>query len=126
MAETTQASNPEDSILTTIKKLLGISSEDTSFDQDIIISINSAFASLNQIGVKHASTKDTDDGYSISDATAKWSDFTTDKKLNFIQQYIYLKVRLVFDPPTNSSLIQSINNSIKELEYRLYTQTGGY
>ena len=104
-----------DSILTSIKKLLGIEEEYTQFDTDIVMHINTVFTILTQVGV--GPTK----GFSIKDKTAVWSDFTegvTD--LNSIQTYIFLKVKLLFDPPTSSAVIESMNRSISELEWRLF------
>lgn len=104
-----------DSILTSIKKLLGISEEYTSFDQDIIMHINSVFSILTQqFGVGPSS------GFSIEDDSVTWSDFIEDRtKFELIKTYIYMKVRLVFDPPTNSVVMESIKNTISELEWRI-------
>lgn len=103
-----------DSILDTIKKLLGISPLDESFDPDIITHINSAFSALQQIGVGPV------EGFMIEDKTAVWSDFLgAENTLNSVKTYMYLKVRLVFDPPQNSFLVTSMENQIKELEWRL-------
>lgn len=105
----------QDSILGEIKKMLGISEDDTSYDTDIIIHINSVFMILNQLGLGPNSC------FSISDKTSTWSEFN-ENSLDFyapIKTYVYLRVKLVFDPPTNSFLLQSINDEIKELEYRL-------
>ena len=105
----------EESILTSIKKLLGLNKDDKSFDTDIIIHINSAFATLNQLGVGKKA------GFSISDDSATWeSIFGNNVTLNgFIKTYVYLKIRLVFDPPTNSSVVESIKQSINEYEWRI-------
>lgn len=106
-----------DSILTSIKKLIGIVEEDTSFDTDIIMHINSAFFNLNQIGVGP------EEGYSISDSTSKWVDYLSNRKdLEGVKTFIYLKVRLNFDPPQLGSLLDSIKDQIKELEWRLNIQ----
>lgn len=104
-----------DSILTSIKKLLGIAKEDTSFDHDIIMHINSVLMILTQVGVGPS------DGFVIEDESALWSDFTQDyKKLIAIKSYVYLKVRLLFDSTTlSSTVIESINRQIEELEWRL-------
>lgn len=104
----------EESILTSIKKLLGIPEEYTNFDVDVIIHINSALAILNQLGVGPS------DGFSITDQTAKWSDFLSDsRKLETVKTYVYMKVRLIFDPPTSSAVIDSMNRLISELEWRI-------
>lgn len=103
-----------DSILTSIKKLLGITEEYEHFDQDIIIHINSVFMILNQLGVGPSN------GFSITDKTAVWSDFVSEgTNLESVKSYIYLKVRLLFDPPTTSAVMESMNRMISELEFRL-------
>ena len=103
-----------ESILTSIKKLLGITEEYDQFDPDIIMHINSVFMILTQLGVGPA------EGFSIEDDTSVWSDFIQDiKKLESVKTYIYLKVKLLFDPPLSSAVIDSTNRLINELEWRL-------
>lgn len=102
-----------DSILTSIKKLLGISSDYTHFDEDLIIQINSAFSALTQLGVGPI------EGFEITDATSTWSEFIDDPRLNFAKTYIQIKVKLAFDPPTSSALIESYNRQLDELTWRL-------
>lgn len=103
-----------DSILTSIKKLLGIDEEYEQFDSDLIMHINSVFSVLMQLGVGPAN------GFSIEDGSATWNSFISDNtKIEMVKSYVYLKVRLLFDPPTGSALIESINNQIKEFEWRL-------
>ena len=103
-----------ESILTSIKKMLGITSEYQHFDPDIIMHINTVLMILTQIGVGPES------GFSIQDDSSKWTDFVSDiNKIEAIKSYIYLKVRLLFDPPTSSSTIEAINSLISELEWRL-------
>ena len=103
-----------ESILISIKKLLGITEEYDQFDPDIIMHINSVFMILTQLGVGPA------EGFSIEDDTAVWTDFIQDiKKLESVKTYIYLKVKLVFDPPLSSAVIESMNRLINELEWRL-------
>ena len=103
-----------ESILTSIKKPLGYEAETTAFDDDIIMHINSVFADLAQIGVGPK------EGFSISDANTTWRDYTDDDPLLAnVKQYVYLKVRLVFDPPTNSSVLASYEKTIERLEWRL-------
>lgn len=103
-----------DSILASIKKLLGIQAEYTQFDADIIMHINSAFSILAQIGAGPSA------GFSIKDASAVWSDFLSDMTdLELIKTYIYQRVRLYFDPPSGSPAIDAINRSISELEWRI-------
>lgn len=104
----------EDSILTGTKKNLGIVESYTAFDHDITTHINSTFSHLNQLGIGP------DDGFEIEDAEAKWEELGVEKKVeSMIRTYVYLKVRMLFDPPTMSFLIESMNNQIKEHEHRL-------
>ena len=105
----------DDSILTSTKKILGVDETYTVFDLDIMTHINSAFSTLNQLGIGPV------DGFMIEDATAVWSDFlgTNSPKLNAVKTYGYLRVRMLFDPPTTSYLINALNEQIKELEWRL-------
>ena len=103
-----------DSILTSIKKLLGIADEYTTFDTDLIIHINSVFMILTQLGVGPAK------GFSIEDKYSEWSDFIPDsEKCNLVKSYMLLKVKLLFDPPLSSAVIESINRQITEFEFRL-------
>ena len=105
-----------DSILTSIKKLLGIAEDYPHFDSDLIMHINTVFMILHQMGVGTA------EPFSIEDDTATWQDFLEDKKdLAAVKNYIALKVRLTFDPPTSSSHLQAINDAISEYEWRLYS-----
>lgn len=106
-----------DSILTSIKQLLGIDEIYTHFDPDIIMGINSVLLSVNQFGIGP------DTGFMISDKTAIWSDLLgTRKDCEAVKTYIYLKVRLMFDPPTSGFVIDAINRQITELEWRLTNQ----
>lgn len=104
-----------DSILTSIKEMLGIAEDYEFFDNVIIMHINSALAILtNQLGIGPK------DGFTIQDKNSTWQDFIgTDFRLELIKTYVYQKVRLWFDPPLNSSVIASIDQSIKELEWRI-------
>lgn len=105
------------SILTDTKKILGIAEEYTAFDQDIITHINSVFVILNGLGVGP------EEGFDISDKTAVWTDFLgDDKRLNSVKSYVYLRVRLLFDPPQTSFHISALENQYKELEWRLSIQ----
>ena len=103
-----------DSILTSIKKLLGIDEEYSQFDSDIIMHINTVFLNLTQLGVGP------EEGFLIEDDAATWDDFIGDSsQLQAVKTYVYLKVKLLFDPPLSSSVIESINRIISELEWRL-------
>lgn len=105
----------EESILISIKKLLGISEEYTQFDDDIIMHINTVFLNLNQLGVGPKT------GFFIKDDAAEWDEFIGDNnaQLQAVKSYMYLKVKLLFDPPLSSSVIESMNRMIAELEFRL-------
>ena len=103
-----------ESILTSIKKLLGITEEYNHFDADLIIHINSTFMVLTQLGVGPS------DGFSISDKSATWDSFVKDPKTyEAVKSYVYLKVKLLFDPPTSSAAMESITRMIDEFEWRL-------
>lgn len=103
-----------ESILTSIKKLLGPSAEYEYFDPDIIMHINSALMVLTQIGVGPA------EGFVIEDETSLWTDFLPDgKNLEAVKTYIYLKVKIVFDPPLNAAVLESYKQTITEYESRL-------
>lgn len=103
-----------ESILTSIKKLLGIEDEYTQFDSDLIMHINTVFLNLTQLGVGPS------EGFMIEDDAAIWEDFIGDStQLQAVKTYVYLKVKLLFDPPLSSSVIDSINRMISELEWRL-------
>lgn len=103
-----------DSILTSIKKLLGMDADYTAFDTDVIIHINTALAILCQLGVGP------DKGFRISDDSATWQDFVgEDTRLDDVKDYVYLKVKLLFDPPSSSAAIQSTESLISEIEWRL-------
>ena len=103
-----------DSILTSIKKLLGIPKEYEHYDPDIIMHINSVFMILTQMGVGPSK------GFTIEDDTTDWVDFVKDTtQIEAIKSYMHLKVKLLFDPPLNSAVIESMNRSIAEFEWRL-------
>lgn len=103
-----------ESILTSIKKMLGIAEDYTHFDPDIIMHINTVFMVLNQLGVGPAKC------FVIEDDTSTWSDFIPrDQDVEAVKSYIYLRVRLLFDPPASSTVMQSIKQAIDEYEWRL-------
>lgn len=106
-----------ESILTSTKKILGLAEDYTVFDNDIIFHINTAFATLYQIGIGP------NEGFMIEDATALWGDFVgTDQRLAMVKTYVYLRVRLLFDPPSTSFHIQAIQDEIRQQEWRLNVQ----
>ena len=105
-----------ESILTSIKKLLGIEEDYEHFDSEIVAHINSVFMILNQLGVGPS------EGFVIEDETAYWTDFLPDTdlvRLSAVKSYVHLKVKLLFDPPSSSAVIESTNRLINELEWRL-------
>lgn len=107
-----------DSILTSIKKLLGITEEYTHFDTDITMNINAVLAILTQMGVGPSS------GFAILDKTSTWEDFVgTDYNFSLLQSYVHLKVKLMFDPPATGPLTQSIERLVSEFEFRLFVNS---
>lgn len=105
-----------ESILISIKKLLGIDKDYTHFDADLIMHINSVFSILTQMGVGPP------DGFSITGIEKTWSDFIKNDtdRFSLVKSYVYLKVKLLFDPPLGSAVIESINRQISEFEWRLF------
>jgi hypothetical protein len=102
------------SILNSIKKMLGVSEDYTVFDTDIILHINSVLSTLTQLGIGPEA------GYSIENANATWDAFIgDDPRLNSVKSYVYLRVRLLFDPPSTSYLIEAYKEQIREHEWRL-------
>lgn len=105
-----------ESILNTVKKMIGFDADYEAFDTDIIISINAAFSTLRQLGVGP------EGGFRIADADAVWSDFTDDGYvIDMVKQYLYLKVKNVFDPPASATIMDAYDKTIKELEWRMNT-----
>ena len=104
----------DDSILNNVKKILGIAPDYDAFDTDIIIHINAVFSTLNQLGLGPA------EGFMIEDDGAVWEDFLLgDPRLNAVKTYVYLRVRVLFDPPTTGFVLTALQEQIKELEWRL-------
>ena len=104
----------EESILKSTKKILGLDEGYTAFDLDVITHINAAFSILNQLGVGPV------EGFMISDEVTVWGDYDVpDNQLHLVKTYVFLKVRLLFDPPATSYLIEATTNQIKEYEWRL-------
>lgn len=103
-----------ESILTSIKKLLGIEEGYEHFDNDIIMHINSVLSTLTQLGVGPS------EGFSIQDKNSTWTEFLKDdKNLDSVRSFIYLKVRLLFDPPSSAAVIESMNRQASEFEWRI-------
>ena len=107
----------DDSILDSIKKILGMPPAYDAFDTDLVIHINSVFGILAQLGVGP------EGGFSISDNTTLWKSYLGDSKdLEMVKSYIALKVRLVFDPPTTGAVMDAMKEQIREYEWRLNAQ----
>lgn len=105
----------EESILKTIKQLIGCPDDFEQFDLDLIVHINSAFATLTHLGVGPK------EGYRITGVDNAWGEFEDDaQKLSLIKDYVYIKTRLLFDPPTSGSLMDSLKEQLNEMEWRLY------
>ena len=103
-----------ESILTSIKKLLGIEESCEHFDVDLIMHINSVISILSQLGVCPSKS------LRIEDKSTTWNELISDNTdLEYVKTYVYLKVRLLFDPPLSSSVMNSINQIISELEWRI-------
>lgn len=110
-----------ESILTSVKKTLGLAEAYTAFDQDIVLHINGVLADLNQIGIGPPA------GFQIQDDTATWSEFYGgDLTHNNIQTYVSLRVRLLFDPPESSFAIASFQEQINKAEWRISERREDY
>lgn len=111
-----------ESILTSVKKLLsGLPEENVDFDQDIVYAINSWFMVLSQVGAGPRT------GFSITDKTTTWSDYSDDQFLNgMVKEYIVSKVRITFDPPQSNSALECLKQIAAELEWRIlvYSESG--
>lgn len=111
---------PSESILNTSKKLIGgITADYTAFDTDIIVFINATFSELNQMGIGG--------DFSIEDSSAIWTDYLPEGSLlNLVRAYIPLQVKLKFDPPSSSTVLDALKSSIAQYEFRMmvYTSEG--
>lgn len=102
------------SILIDVKKMLGITDDYEHFDSDLIMHINSVLFILSQLGVGPPN------GFSITNANDEWEDFYSgENKLEIIKSYVYLKTKLLFDPPLSSSVMEAANRMISEMEWRI-------
>lgn len=105
------------SILTSTKKTLNLAEDYTAFDEDIIVHINSVFSTLNQLGVGPI------EGFMIEDKDTTWDAFLgSDPRLNHVKTYMYLRVRMLFDPPTTGYHTEAMQKQIEEHEWRLNVQ----
>lgn len=103
----------EESILISTKKVLGIQEGQEAFDVDVIMHINTAFSTLNQLGIGP------DPGFMIEGDSETWDEFVTDIRFNMIRTYVFLKVSMLFDPPVLGYLVDAKTNQIQELEWRM-------
>lgn len=103
-----------ESILQSVKKTLGLDADYDVFDPDVIMHINTTFGTLQDLGIGPES------GFMIEDATATWDSYVLgDNRILSVKSYVYLRVRMLFDPPTSSYHVAAIQEQIKELEWRL-------
>lgn len=106
--------NVSESILLSVKKMLGLDKDYDVFDPELIIHINTVFGTLHQLGVGP------EDQFRISGDSEVWSDFTTEgEQTDEVKSYVYLRVRLLFDPPSSSFVLSSFKEQLQELEWRL-------
>lgn len=103
----------DESILDSIKALLGILDNDDTFNRDIVMHVNSVFSTLNQLGVGPEA------GFHITGSNEKWEDFITNEKQLNVKTYIYIRVRLIFDPPQSSYVADLLKADAAEIEWRL-------
>ncbi len=107
-------SEPIDSILTSVKKTLGIEKDYEQFDADLIMHINSVFSILTELGIGPK------EGFSITGPDEVWDDYLKDsKKIDLVKSYMYLKVKLIFDPPLSTAVLDVMNREVAEFEWRL-------
>ena len=111
----------DESILNTVKALLGLEADYDAFDGEVLVFINTTFLPLSQLGVTSAQ------GFSVKDGTVLWSDLLgTTADLDAIKSYIYLKVRLLFDPPSSTAVLEAFSKQITELEFRINVSADNY
>jgi len=102
------------SILTDVKEFIGITEADTSFDRQILTCINSVFSSLTQV------LADKDGHFIVSDSSAEWTDYVDDYKVEWIRMNVCMNVKKMFDPPTNGTVMQAMNEIMSETQWRAY------
>ena len=108
----------EESILDSIKDMLGPDSSYDVFDNEILIHINMALSVLTQLGVGPA------EGFVVTDSDATWNQFLGNaKNIDMAKTFVYMKVKMAFDPPANSSVLNAYNEACKEYEWRLNIET---
>lgn len=106
----------KESILTSMKKLLGIVPEYDVFDDQILLYVNSAFSTLHQLGIGP------EEGFEIVDDSTTWDDLITEPRFNFIKAYIGMKVHVMFDPPSSSFALDALSKQIQEYEWRIIAE----
>lgn len=106
-------------ILSDVKKQIGIVPEYKAFDEQLLMDIDAAFATLHQLGVGP------ENGFTVSEDT-KWSDYVTTNRLNFIKSYVFMKVKVMFDPPSSSFALDALNKQIAEYEWRITSEVECY
>ena len=112
---------PEQSILKTIRRMIGPDEDYEYFDTDLIIHINSAFARLCELGVGP------EEPFYITGTEEVWSDFMEDGYCERVKQYVYLSVKNIFDPPSSASVMNAYKEQIEKLEWLLKeTAVTGY
>lgn len=107
-----------ESILLSTKKFVAVSESEDHFDEDLMMLINTVFSTLHQIGIGP------EEGFFIFDETKTWDDFSTNPLIiHTVKTYVHLKVKMIFDPPTTSSVAEAYKETINELEFRLKTES---
>lgn len=102
-----------DSILNSVKSYLGISADDIAFDTDILMSINAVMFALNQLGVGPSTP------VVVEDSTQDWLDYFDEEAVGMIRQYVNMRVKILFDPPTNNQIMDALKEQIAEAEWRI-------
>lgn len=105
-----------DSILLSVKSYLGIQPDDTAFDSDIIMAINAVMVVLNQLGVGPSSP------FVVEDDSSTWDELLGDDPIGGVREYTNMRVKLLFDPPTNTYVVQALNDQIDEFEWRIIAE----
>lgn len=104
-----------ESILETVKKLIGCPEDQNQFDTDLVLHTNAAFSTLNHLGVGPK------DGFRITGSEETWDAYNVgENELGLVKDYVYMKVRLVFDPPASGSLMDNLKEQLREVEQRLF------
>lgn len=105
-----------DSILNSVKSYLGIQSEDTAFDSDILMAINAIMVVLNQLGVGPSSP------FVVDSSTQTWEDLLGANPIGGVREYVNMRVRMLFDPSTNNQIMDALKEQIAEFEWRIIAE----